>query len=89
MRLTPFGGGQACVLWRLLLDKKNNNNNNLYNSAITDGESYFAEQFHQITHYLTEQFRQIAHYLTDHLIQKNYIIQWKVLYFINAIMQVC
>ena len=47
------------------------------------GESYLAEQFHQITHYLVEQFRQIthylaewfrqiAHYLAEHQIQTNY-----------------
>ena len=39
--------------------------------SIFFGQSYFAEQFRQITHYLAEQFRQIAHYLAEHLIQKN------------------
>ena len=39
--------------------------------------------------YLAEQFRQIAHYLAEHLIQKSdIIIQWKVLDFMNAGMQV-
>ena len=39
---------------------------NLKNASVEQkGESYLAEQFHQVTHYLAEQFRQIAHYLAD------------------------
>ena len=58
--------------------------------GIKNGESYLAEQFRQITHYSAEQFRQIAHYLAEHLILKyDTLIQWKVLDFMNAGMQVC
>ena len=48
---------------------------NLKNASVEQkGESYLAEQFHQVTHYLAEQFRQIAHYLVEHLIQTNNIL---------------
>ena len=38
------------------------------------GESYLAEQFHQITHYLVEQFRQIIHYLAEQFRQATHYL---------------
>ena len=54
------------------------------------GESYLAEQFRQITHYLAEQFCQIDSTLFGGTpdSEKWCAIQWKVLDFINAGMQV-